>query len=142
MKENSMPFSFKRIAESTTMSNPPGLALPVSWKGTLIQCAGRLHRLHPNKTEVRIYDYVDRSVPISHACSKDACADIVRLDTALKISSQTCDVWLQWEQRNVDCIRTLDRASPNYLLKLDPDVLSSATLLPYLIDADFLEPCQ
>jgi len=40
------------------------LVLPVSWKGTLIQYAGRLHRLHPDKTEVRIYDYVDRDVPM------------------------------------------------------------------------------
>ncbi len=40
------------------------LALPVSWKGTLIQYAGRLHRLHPDKTEVRIYDYVDHEVPM------------------------------------------------------------------------------
>ncbi len=40
------------------------LALPVSWKGTLIQYAGRLHRLHPDKTEVHIYDYVDRTIPM------------------------------------------------------------------------------
>ena len=40
------------------------LALPVSWKGTLIQYAGRLHRLHPDKAEVRIYDYVDRDIPM------------------------------------------------------------------------------
>jgi superfamily II DNA or RNA helicase len=40
------------------------LALPVSWKGTLVQYAGRLHRLHPDKNEVRIYDYVDRDVPM------------------------------------------------------------------------------
>jgi superfamily II DNA or RNA helicase len=40
------------------------LALPVSWKGTLVQYTGRLHRLHPGKTEVRIYDYVDREVPM------------------------------------------------------------------------------
>jgi superfamily II DNA or RNA helicase len=40
------------------------LAMPVSWKGTLIQYSGRLHRLHPAKTEVRIYDYVDREVPM------------------------------------------------------------------------------
>ncbi len=40
------------------------LALPVSWKGTLIQYTGRLHRLHPSKTEVRIYDYVDHAVPM------------------------------------------------------------------------------
>lgn len=40
------------------------LALPVSWKGTLIQYTGRLHRTHPGKREVRIYDYVDRDVPM------------------------------------------------------------------------------
>ncbi len=40
------------------------LTMPVSWKGTVVQYAGRLHRLHPGKTEVRIYDYVDREVPL------------------------------------------------------------------------------
>jgi superfamily II DNA or RNA helicase len=40
------------------------LALPISWKGTLVQYTGRLHRLHPGKTEVQIFDYVDREVPL------------------------------------------------------------------------------
>ena len=40
------------------------LAMPVSWKGTLAQYVGRLHRLHHAKTEVRIYDYVDDQVPM------------------------------------------------------------------------------
>ena len=40
------------------------LALPVSWKGTLSQYAGRLHRQHEGKREVRIYDYVDPQVPM------------------------------------------------------------------------------
>lgn len=40
------------------------LALPVAWKGTLVQYTGRLHRLHPGKREVQIYDYVDRDVPM------------------------------------------------------------------------------
>ena len=40
------------------------LAMPVSWKGTLVQYTGRLHRLHPEKHEVRIVDYVDREVPM------------------------------------------------------------------------------
>ncbi len=40
------------------------LALPVSWKGTLVQYAGRLHRAHPGKREVSIFDYVDREVPM------------------------------------------------------------------------------
>ncbi len=40
------------------------LTLPVSWKGTLSQYAGRLHRLHDMKTEVIIYDYADLNVPM------------------------------------------------------------------------------
>ena len=35
------------------------LAMPISWKGTLQQYAGRLHRLYEGKKEVQIYDYVD-----------------------------------------------------------------------------------
>ena len=35
------------------------LAMPISWKGTLQQYAGRLHRLFAEKSEVQIYDYVD-----------------------------------------------------------------------------------
>ena len=38
--------------------------MPISWRGTLVQYTGRLHRLHPGKTEVRIYDYADRRVPV------------------------------------------------------------------------------
>lgn len=41
------------------------LALPVSWKGTLAQYAGRLHRLHDLKKEVVIYDYADLAVPLT-----------------------------------------------------------------------------
>lgn len=39
------------------------LAMPVSWKGTLQQYAGRLHREHANKTDVRIIDFVDAGHP-------------------------------------------------------------------------------
>lgn len=40
------------------------LAMPISWRGTLQQYAGRLHRLHDNKRVVQIYDYVDARVPM------------------------------------------------------------------------------
>jgi superfamily II DNA or RNA helicase len=40
------------------------LAMPISWKGTLQQYAGRLHRLYNTKKEVRIYDYVDIQIPM------------------------------------------------------------------------------
>lgn len=39
------------------------LAMPVSWKGTLVQYAGRLHRRHSDKTEVRA------SRPCQASCS-------------------------------------------------------------------------
>ncbi len=40
------------------------LAMPISWKGTLQQYVGRLHRLHENKKEVLVYDYSDMLVPM------------------------------------------------------------------------------
>ena len=40
------------------------LAMPIAWRGTLQQYAGRLHRLHANKQSVVIYDYIDELVPV------------------------------------------------------------------------------
>jgi superfamily II DNA or RNA helicase len=40
------------------------LAMPISWKGTLTQYVGRLHRLRTGKSEVRVYDYLDKQVPV------------------------------------------------------------------------------
>ncbi len=43
------------------------LAMPISWRGTLQQYVGRLHRLYDNKREVIVYDYVDGCVPVLSA---------------------------------------------------------------------------
>jgi superfamily II DNA or RNA helicase len=40
------------------------LTMPISWKGTLAQYVGRLHRQHDGKTEVLVVDYVDELVPM------------------------------------------------------------------------------
>lgn len=40
------------------------LTMPVSWKGTLAQYAGRLHRDHQGKGEVVVVDYADLYVPV------------------------------------------------------------------------------
>ncbi|WP_049621306.1 TOTE conflict system archaeo-eukaryotic primase domain-containing protein [Frateuria defendens] len=39
------------------------LAMPISWKGTLQQYAGRLHREHAGKQHVRIIDFIDTGHP-------------------------------------------------------------------------------
>ena len=40
------------------------LTMPIAWRGTLAQYAGRLHRLHATKRDVIIYDYVDENEPL------------------------------------------------------------------------------
>jgi superfamily II DNA or RNA helicase len=40
------------------------LGMPVSWKGTLQQYAGRLHREHSTKNDVRIIDFIDTGHPV------------------------------------------------------------------------------
>ena len=40
------------------------LTLPISWRDTLNQYAGRLHRIHDSQKVVAIYDYVDMDVPV------------------------------------------------------------------------------
>jgi superfamily II DNA or RNA helicase len=40
------------------------LTMPISWKGTLAQYVGRLHRDHQGKSEVIVYDYADMAVPV------------------------------------------------------------------------------
>ena len=38
------------------------ITLPISWRGTVAQYVGRLHRLHEGKRDVRVYDYADLNV--------------------------------------------------------------------------------
>lgn len=40
------------------------LTVPISWRGTLQQYVGRLHRVHQDKRVVCVYDYVDVHVPM------------------------------------------------------------------------------
>ncbi len=60
--------SWRRVAISAKDFDPRldtlFLTMPIAWKGTLAQYAGRLHRLHDTKREVLIYDYVDKNVPV------------------------------------------------------------------------------
>jgi superfamily II DNA or RNA helicase len=40
------------------------ITMPISFKGRVVQYAGRLHRRHKDKTDVRIYDYIDENIPV------------------------------------------------------------------------------
>lgn len=40
------------------------LALPISWKGSLVQYVGRIQRLFEGKEKVMVFDYIDQTLPM------------------------------------------------------------------------------
>ena len=68
------------------------LALPVSWKGIIAQYAGRLHRDHEGKEEVRIYDYIDINVPICEAMYRRRLKGYANVGYSLKPEGLFADV--------------------------------------------------
>lgn len=64
------------------------LAMPVSWKGTLAQYAGRLHRNYEGKQEVRIYDYVDIHIPALERMYHKRLKGYPELGYSVKMSEQ------------------------------------------------------
>ena len=68
------------------------LALPVSWKGIIAQYAGRLHRDHESKEEVRIYDYIDINVPICEAMYRRRLKGYANVGYSLKPEGLFADV--------------------------------------------------
>ncbi|MCK4642306.1 DEAD/DEAH box helicase [bacterium] len=46
------------------------LTMPSSFKGKIVQYAGRLHRYHRNKDDIQIYDYIDMNVSVLERMAK------------------------------------------------------------------------
>ena len=57
------------------------LAMPVSYEGTLQQCAGRLQREHASKTDVRIAEFVNTGQPALQRMRDKGSAAVGRWDT-------------------------------------------------------------
>lgn len=71
------------------------LAMPIAWKGSLAQYAGRIHRESEGKTQVTIHDYVDCGLPM-----------LQRMFNKREKSYKTMGYTLQFsnEQRSTDTI--------------------------------------
>jgi superfamily II DNA or RNA helicase len=69
------------------------LTLPVSWRGTVAQYAGRLHRLHDGKREVRIYDYADLGVPMLARMFNRRCRGYEALGYTILLPASAIDGW-------------------------------------------------
>ena len=91
------------------------LAMPISWKGTLQQYAGRLHRLFEGKNEVLIYDYVDIHVAMFEKMYNRRLSGYASIGYKAKGES--------FEQESVNII--FDKN--NFLLVYSNDIISAST---------------
>ena len=69
------------------------LALPVSWRGTIAQYVGRLHRLHEGKREVRVYDYADLNVPMLAKMFDRRCRGYEAVGYAIQVPGSAVAGW-------------------------------------------------
>jgi hypothetical protein len=69
------------------------LTLPVSWRGTIAQYAGRLHRLHDGKREVRVYDYADLNVPMLSRMFERRCQGYEAIGYTLMLPASALPGW-------------------------------------------------
>lgn len=67
------------------------LAMPFSWKGTLSQYCGRLHRNYEGKDEVQIYDYIDFRVPMLEKMHQKRLKGYKQLGYTVKPQSEDAD---------------------------------------------------
>jgi superfamily II DNA or RNA helicase len=94
------------------------LALQVSWRGIIAQYAGRLHRMHDRKREVRIYDYADLDVPMLAKMFERRCRGYEAIGYTIRLPASAVPGWPVevalpadplWKQDHVGSIRRLIR---------------------------------
>ena len=69
------------------------LSMPLSWKGRLIQYAGRLHRQHETKGDALIFDYLDDNHAITHAMFRRRLAGYKELGYAVEMPQTGTPIW-------------------------------------------------
>ncbi len=69
------------------------LTMPVSWRGIVAQYAGRLHRLHHGKREVRIHDYADLNVPMLSRMFDKRCAGYEAVGYTILLPASALPGW-------------------------------------------------
>ncbi|MFZ5831365.1 MAG: TOTE conflict system archaeo-eukaryotic primase domain-containing protein [Planctomycetota bacterium] len=69
------------------------LTLPVSWRGTIAQYVGRLHRLHDGKRVVRVHDYADLNVPMLSRMFDRRCRGYEAVGYAILLPASAVPGW-------------------------------------------------
>jgi len=71
------------------------VTLPVSWRGTVAQYAGRLHRHHADKHLVQIYDYADLEAPMLARMFDKRCASYESIGYSILLPASALPGWPQ-----------------------------------------------
>lgn len=69
------------------------LTMPVSWRGTIAQYVGRLHRLHDSKKTVRVYDYVDLDIRMLARMFEKRCAGYEAVGYTILLPASALPGW-------------------------------------------------
>src|SRR5664279_3263807 len=92
--------------------------MPVSWRGTIAQYVGRLHRLYHRKREVRVYDYADLNVPMLARMFDRRCRGYEAVGYAILLPASAVPGWpaevplpvdSQWKNDYAASVRRLIR---------------------------------
>ena len=71
------------------------VTMPVSWRGTVAQYVGRLHRLHDGKQVVRVYDYADLNVPMLERMFDKRCSGYEAVGYSILLPASALPGWPQ-----------------------------------------------
>jgi superfamily II DNA or RNA helicase len=71
------------------------LSMPLSWKGRLVQYAGRLHRRHEAKGAAVIFDYVDENHALTNAMFRRRLAGYRELNYAVEMAPGSTTAWFE-----------------------------------------------
>ncbi len=94
------------------------LTLPVSWRGTIAQYVGRLHRLHDLKRQVQVFDYADINVPMLSRMFDRRCKGYEALGYSILLPASAVSGWPsdvplpvdpQWKNEYAASVRRLVR---------------------------------
>ena len=94
------------------------LTMPVSWRGTIAQYVGRLHRLHEGKKTAQVYDYADLDIPMLSRMFDKRCAGYEAVGYTILLPASALPGWPvevplpidpQWKQDYAASVRRLIR---------------------------------
>jgi superfamily II DNA or RNA helicase/very-short-patch-repair endonuclease len=95
------------------------ITMPVSWRGTVAQYVGRLHRLHDGKQVVQVYDYADLNVPMLERMFDKRCAGYEAVGYSILLPASALPGWPQGVPLPVDPVWKRDYAASVKRLILD-----------------------